>query len=101
MVEAMFESFQLVQHLTFNTDLANKQNDHLTIRTECLLVSLSSSKLWEAVLKHPRWQSQLSLCSLAVCAVDAVSKVAGQARFALAELAEMLLALLSDVWVVH
>ncbi len=76
MVEAMFEAFQLAQCLTIDANLANKQNHYLTLRTEWLLVFLSSCKHGEAMLKQPCWQSQLSLGCLAIGAVHAVPEVA-------------------------
>lgn len=69
----------------------------LALRTEGLLVSTSSCK---AVLNHPCWQSQLRLCCVTKSAVDTVPKVTDEAGSTLAQLAKVLLPLLTHVRVV-
>jgi len=94
------KAFQLVRCLTL-TKSGKETDQHLSLRTEGLLVSTSSCKLWKAVLDHPCWQSQLRLCCVTICAMDTVPQVTGQAGSALAQSAKVLLPLLTYVWVVH
>ena len=52
------------------------------------------------MLNHPCWQSQLRLCCVTKSAVDTVPKVTDEAGSTLAQLAKVLLPLLTNVRVV-